>query len=97
VTPVYQHELPNVLGKSIKGVLVEYGPGGYSPGHTHSKSAFIYATGGGDPHSGQRRTSDDRLGALFNYHGHQEFDLGGMLVHAPRSPANALIQSASHP
>src|SRR5215813_12448024 len=44
VTLVYQHELPNVPGKSIKGVLVEYGPGGYSPAHTHAKSAFIYAT-----------------------------------------------------
>jgi quercetin dioxygenase-like cupin family protein len=44
VTLVYQHELPNVPGKSMKGVLVEYGPGGYSPGHTHAKSAFIYAT-----------------------------------------------------
>src|SRR5437899_5791814 len=44
VTLAYQHELPNVPGKSIKGVLVEYGPGGYSRGHTHSKSAFIYAT-----------------------------------------------------
>ena len=44
VTLVYQHELPNVPGKSIKGVLVEYGPGGSSPGHTHPKSAFIYAT-----------------------------------------------------
>ena len=44
VTLVYAHELPNVPGKSIKGVLVEYGPGGYSPGHTHAKSAFIYAT-----------------------------------------------------
>jgi quercetin dioxygenase-like cupin family protein len=43
-TLVYQHELPNVPGKSIKGVLVEYGPGGYSPGHTHAKTAFIYAT-----------------------------------------------------
>jgi quercetin dioxygenase-like cupin family protein len=32
VSLVYQHELPNVPGKSIKGVLVEYGPGGYSPG-----------------------------------------------------------------
>jgi quercetin dioxygenase-like cupin family protein len=40
VTLVYQHELPNVPGKSIKGVLVEYGPGGYSPGHTHPKSAY---------------------------------------------------------
>ena len=44
VTLVYQHELPNVPGKSIKGVLVEYGPGGSSPGHVHPKSAFIYAT-----------------------------------------------------
>ncbi|MFL4999063.1 MAG: cupin domain-containing protein, partial [Xanthobacteraceae bacterium] len=44
VTVVFQHELPNVPGKSVKGVLVEYGPGGYSPGHTHAKSAFIYAT-----------------------------------------------------
>src|SRR4029453_10307575 len=44
VSLVYQHELPNVPGKSIKGVLVEYGPGGYSPGHTHPESAFIYAT-----------------------------------------------------
>jgi quercetin dioxygenase-like cupin family protein len=44
VTLVYQHELPNVPGKSIKGVLVEYGPGGYSPAHMHPKSAFIYAT-----------------------------------------------------
>src|ERR1043166_8058861 len=44
MTLVYQHELPNIPGKSIKGVLVEYEPGGYSPGHTHPKSAFIYAT-----------------------------------------------------
>ena len=44
VTLVYHHELPNVPGKSITGVLVEYGPGGSSPGHTHAKSAFIYAT-----------------------------------------------------
>ena len=44
VTLVYQHELPNVPGKSVKGVLVEYGPGGSSPGHTHPQSAFIYAT-----------------------------------------------------
>ena len=41
---MYQHELPNVPGKSIKGVLVEYGPGGCSQAHTHPASAFIYAT-----------------------------------------------------
>jgi len=41
---VYDHALPNVPGKSIKGVLVEYAPGASSPGHVHPKSAFIYAT-----------------------------------------------------
>ena len=61
VTLVYQHELPNDSGKSIKGVLVEYGPGGYSPGRTHANSAFIYATvlQGTIRRSGQRRTGDD--------------------------------------
>ncbi|MDP9810166.1 quercetin dioxygenase-like cupin family protein [Rhizobium tibeticum] len=44
VTLVYSHELPNVPGKSMKGVLVEYGPGGFSSAHTHPNSAFIYAT-----------------------------------------------------
>lgn len=44
VTLVYQHVLPGVPGKSIKGIIVEYGPGGYSPSHTHAKSAIIYAT-----------------------------------------------------
>lgn len=44
VTLVYEHELPNVPGKSLKGVLVEYGPGGSNPAHKHPSSAFIYAT-----------------------------------------------------
>src|SRR5215813_14348901 len=44
VTLVYDHALPNVPGKSIKGVLVEYAPGSTSPAHTHPASAFIYAT-----------------------------------------------------
>jgi quercetin dioxygenase-like cupin family protein len=44
VTQVYQHAIPGVPGKSLKGVLVEYGPGGFSPAHTHAKSALIYAT-----------------------------------------------------
>src|SRR5947207_14686332 len=44
VTLVYEHALPNVPGKSIKGVLVEYGPGGTSSAHTHPSSALIDAT-----------------------------------------------------
>lgn len=44
VTVVYDQPLPNVPGKSMKGVIVEYEPGGSSPAHTHPDSAFIYAT-----------------------------------------------------
>lgn len=35
--------LPNVPGKSLVSVVVEYGPGAASRPHTHAKSAFIYA------------------------------------------------------
>lgn len=44
ITVVFDQKLPNVPGKSMKGVLVEYAPGDSSPAHTHPKSAFIYAT-----------------------------------------------------
>ena len=41
---VYDQPLPNVPGKSMRAVLVEYEPGGTSSAHTHPASAFIYAT-----------------------------------------------------
>ncbi|VVN02188.1 hypothetical protein PS662_03406 [Pseudomonas fluorescens] len=44
VTVVFDQPIPNIPGKSMRGVLVEYAPGGSSPAHTHPKSAFIYAT-----------------------------------------------------
>ncbi len=44
VTTIFDHPLPSVPGKSLRGVLVEYGPGGSSPSHTHAASAFISAT-----------------------------------------------------
>ena len=43
VTLVGDHELPNVPGKSLRAVLVEYSPGAGSPSHRHPSSAFIYA------------------------------------------------------
>ena len=41
VTLVFDRALPNVPGKSMKGVLVEYQPGSSNPAHTHPQSAFI--------------------------------------------------------
>jgi quercetin dioxygenase-like cupin family protein len=67
-TLVYEHALPNVPGKSIKAVLVEYGPGGSSPAHTHPKSAFIYAT----VLEGAVRSSVNN-GPVVTYHTGQSF------------------------
>jgi quercetin dioxygenase-like cupin family protein len=44
VTPVYEQKIPGMPNKSLKGVVVEYGPGAVNPAHTHAKSALIYAT-----------------------------------------------------
>ncbi|TDH58595.1 cupin domain-containing protein [Dankookia rubra] len=44
VSQLWAHALPALPGKSLKGVLVEYGPGAGSPPHTHASSAFIAAT-----------------------------------------------------
>ena len=43
VAVVFDKELPNVPGKSMRAVLVEYEPGAGSPSHRHPSSAFIYA------------------------------------------------------
>lgn len=43
VSVVFDQELPNVPGKSMRAVLVEYEPGSGSPSHRHPASAFIYA------------------------------------------------------
>lgn len=44
VTTIFDRPLPNVAGKSLRAVLVEYGPCGSSPAQTHAPSAFIYVT-----------------------------------------------------
>ena len=43
VKPVFEHEIPNIEGKSIVALVVNYAPGGKSPAHRHAPSAFIYA------------------------------------------------------
>jgi quercetin dioxygenase-like cupin family protein len=43
ITPTFGAAIPNIPGKSLKAVTVEYGPSGSSGSHTHAKSAFIWA------------------------------------------------------
>jgi quercetin dioxygenase-like cupin family protein len=43
VSPVFERAIPNIAGKSLTALVVNYSPGGKSPSHHHAKSAFIYA------------------------------------------------------
>ena len=83
VTLVYEHALPNVPGKSIKGVLVEYGPGGTSSAHTHPKSAFIYAT----VLEGAIRSSVNK-GPVVTYHTGESFSEMPGVRHSVSENAN---------
>jgi quercetin dioxygenase-like cupin family protein len=42
VTPRFEQAIPNVPGKSLIAVVVDYAPGAASPSHVHAKSAFIF-------------------------------------------------------
>ena len=46
VEPIASHALPNVAGKRVTVVRVFYGPGGFTPPHTHSGSVTAYITKG---------------------------------------------------
>ena len=43
VTETFAEAIPNIPGKSLVALIVDYPPGGTSVAHTHAKSAFIYA------------------------------------------------------
>ena len=43
ITPNFEQAIPNIPGKSLVAVVVDYAPGGASHSHRHAKSAFIYA------------------------------------------------------
>ena len=43
ITPNFEHAIPNIPGKSLVAVVVDYAPGGATHPHTHARSAFIYA------------------------------------------------------
>jgi quercetin dioxygenase-like cupin family protein len=43
VTAAFQQAIPNIPGKTLTAVIVDYPPGGASPSHIHADSAFIFA------------------------------------------------------
>ena len=42
VTPHFSQTIPNIPGKSLVALIVDYVPGGASPSHIHATSAFIF-------------------------------------------------------
>jgi quercetin dioxygenase-like cupin family protein len=43
VTPHFEKAIPNIPGKTMKVVIVDYPPGGESVPHLHADSSFIFA------------------------------------------------------
>ena len=43
VTENFSQAIPNIPGKSLVALIVDYPPGGTSVAHTHANSAFIFA------------------------------------------------------
>jgi quercetin dioxygenase-like cupin family protein len=43
ITTHFEQAIPNIPGKSVVALIVDYAPGGASPPHTHAKSAFVFA------------------------------------------------------
>jgi quercetin dioxygenase-like cupin family protein len=43
VSKIFEQAMPNVPGKSLTAVIVDYPPGGASPPHHHAASGFIFA------------------------------------------------------
>jgi len=43
VRPIFAAAMPNVPGKTLTAITVEYAPGGKSASHRHAGSAFIFA------------------------------------------------------
>jgi quercetin dioxygenase-like cupin family protein len=41
-TPIFKQAIPNIPGKSLIAVMVDYPPGAASVPHSHAKSAFIF-------------------------------------------------------
>jgi quercetin dioxygenase-like cupin family protein len=64
---VFSGQLPNVPGKTLTAVVVEYGPGDSTPAHRHAGSVIAYVI------SGQIRSENSATGAVRVYHAGETF------------------------
>jgi quercetin dioxygenase-like cupin family protein len=64
---VFSGQLPNVPGKTLTAIVVEYGPGESTPAHRHAGSVFAYVI------SGQIRSENSATGPVRVYHAGETF------------------------
>jgi len=64
---VFSAQLPNVPGKTLTAVVVEYAPGGSSAPHRHAGSVFAYVL------SGQIRSENSATGPVRVYRAGETF------------------------
>jgi quercetin dioxygenase-like cupin family protein len=67
VTPVRSEKLPNVRGKSLTAVVVNYAPGGKSASHHHAGSVLAYVL------SGSIRSENSATGPVKVYQAGESF------------------------
>ena len=67
VTPLRTEKLPNVPGKSLTAVVVNYAPGGKSTSHYHAGSVMAYVL------TGQIRSENSATGPARVYKGGESF------------------------
>ncbi len=67
VATVLAEKLPDVPGKTLTAVLVNYAPGGKSPRHHHAGSVFAYVL------SGAIRSENSATGPAKVYHAGESF------------------------
>ena len=63
----FSAQLPNVPGKTLTAIVVEYGPGGTSAAHRHAGSVFAYVL------SGQIRSENSATGPTRVYRAGETF------------------------
>jgi quercetin dioxygenase-like cupin family protein len=64
---VFSGQLPNVPGKTLTAIVVEYGPGDSTPAHRHAGSVLAYVI------TGQIRSENSATGAVRVYHPGETF------------------------
>ena len=97
---VFSAQLPNVPGKTLTAIVVEYGPGGTSAAHRHAGSVFAYVL------SGQIRSENSATGPVRVYRAGETFfeppraaltwSVQMRVTRSPRFSLRSLLQTTTH-